>query len=142
MKKLILLPVLAGPLFLAGCLDFPNDADSTEIEGDFDGTFRITYNAGTDSAETEQGGVHFSFDGERYDVDGEKLYLPPRGGGKYEMGDGAIVLTDLEPHTDEFDHSLILDGTFNYELEGETLTMTQRRDERNRYRKIDLRRNP
>lgn len=89
------------------------------IEGEYNGTFTITYHVGTDSARTETGAVEFSFDDGRYDVDGEQRYLPPRGGGKYTIG-SSINLTDRELHTAEFDWSLILNGSFDYEMKENT----------------------
>ena len=139
MKDLIALVALAGLLFLTGCQDNPTTSDSVQIEGEYNGTFTITYHVGTDSARTETGAVEFSFDDGRYDVDGEQRYLPPRGGGKYTIG-SSINLTDRELHTAEFDWSLILNGSFDYEMKENTLTMTQLREDRNRYREIVLQR--
>lgn len=139
MKDLITSVALAGLLLLSGCQDNPTASDSVQIEGEYNGTFTITYHVGTDSARTETGAVEFSFDDGRYDVDGEQRYLPPRGGGKYTIG-RSINLTDREFHTAEFDWSLILNGSFDYELKESTLTMTQLSEDRNRYREIVLQR--
>jgi len=139
MKDLIALVALAGLLLLTGCQDNPTTSDSVQIEGEYNGTFTITYHVGTDSARTETGAVEFSFDDGRYDVDGEQRYLPPRGGGKYTIG-SSINLTDRELHTAEFDWSLILNGSFDYEMKENTLTMTQLSEDRNRHREIVLQR--
>lgn len=128
---------LTGLLLLAGCLGNLTGTETTDpvdLEGTYCGTFNLTSPAGT-----ETGAVRFSFDDGRYSVDGEQRYLPPRGGGTYEVED-KIVLRDDMRHTAEFDWTLILKGAFNYEIEDGTLTMTQRREEQGRYRKIVLQR--
>lgn len=139
MRDIITSVALSGLVLLTGCQDNLTATDSDQIEGEYSGTFSITYHVGTDSARTETGAVDFSFDDGSYDVNGEQRYLPPRGGGKYTVG-SKINLTDLEFHTEEFDPSLILNGSFDYKLEGDTLTMTQLREDRNRYREIVLQR--
>lgn len=135
-----LLATVVGLLTFAGCEGNPFTAsDRAALEGEYSGSFFVTFHVGTDSAKTETGPVTLALQDGRYQVDGERRYYPPRGGGKYEVSD-KIDLTDLEIHTTEFDPSLILNGPFGYKLEEGTLTLTQHQKTRDRYRKLVVQR--
>lgn len=106
--------------------------------GEYKGTFSITYNFASDSSYVQQGTTTFTFTDTSYYCYGDKYLLPPSGGGKYEIKGNIIILTDLVPHTAEFDWSLILSGEFEYTFDGKNFMLTQNDIKYYRYRKIDL----
>jgi hypothetical protein len=136
-KKYILLYVL----FFAACnITGPSSTGSIQ-PGTYEGSFSITYFAGTDSAATVISQTTFTFnDTGWYTCRGNLIYTPPVGGGEYKIINGLLCLKDLVPHTAEFDWSLILNGYFEITISGISLTLTQDDKTRSRYRYIVLKR--
>jgi hypothetical protein len=84
------------------------------LDGNYRGTFTITHSTGL----VQSGNVTFTFTGAQYTCTPERLYLPPSGGGSFELVGQAIRLRDTAVHTAEFDGTLILGGEFSFLFDG------------------------
>ena len=73
----------------------------------------------------------------KYSVIPEIRFLPPTGGGVYQVNNNVIIFSDTIPHT-EFDWTLILDGEFKFSLDDQVLTLRQNDTKYNRVRIISL----
>ena len=127
-------------LILALCLGFWSCSDlstgPTSIDGTYRGTFTVTHGSGL----VESGVVTISFVGGQYTCSPEQKYLPPSGSGLYVIVADTIRLTDTAAHTAEFDWTLILNGSFSFQLNGSDVVLSQQDSEHQRYRRIDLNR--
>lgn len=132
MKQIIVFTII---LLFAGCetLDFSEDTIQNIEAGNYSGIFIFTQ-----KNNVSQGKVKFTFTDNSYTCIPETQYLPPRGGGKYEIKSERILLTDLFSHTAEFDPSLILNGEFLYVRNNETIILIQKDKKRGRQRYIEL----
>ncbi len=126
-------------LILICCLNC-NKSISYEIlqVGTYNGIYSITHHYNTDWAFTESGPVTFIFTDTSYSCDGEKYLLPPSGGGEYFIMGETMILNDMVPHTAEFDWTLILDGGFDYALNGNNLCLEQVDVVHNRFHLISI----
>ena len=102
-------------------------------EGIYQGTFSITENFSTDSAETRSGFAQFIFDDSTYSCYGSF----PTGGGAFYIDIDSLILRDQVPHTADFDWSLILNGAYLYRYDGSKLYLRQL-DRFNRFREMFL----
>jgi len=132
MKPIIALSFL---MLFVGCeiSDFSNDQIHSIEAGNYSGIFIFR-----EKGYVSQGKVKFSFTENSYTCIPETQYLPPRGGGKYKIKIERIHLTDLFPHTAEFDPSLILNGEFLIVRKNIMIILTQKDEKRNRERYIEL----
>jgi hypothetical protein len=88
----------------------------------------------------EESKMSILFDGDRFQVTGSKGCAPP-GEGTYEIDEfGQIRFTDRTFHTAEFDWSLILDGSFDYEHGNGTLIIAREEPGKHRVRTMILNR--
>lgn len=122
-------------LLIFSCKDklTESSAVSPLEKGEYSGVFTFTENGNTAT-----GNVKFTFTDTSYTCTPEKRYLPPAGGGKYELQKDKLILTDLVIHTTEFDWTLILGGYFNYSKNSNTFVLTQEDKVYNRMRHIEL----
>lgn len=122
-------------IILFGCQLTENwDDPAQHIEsGNYSGLFIFT-----EHSNVSQGNVNFTFTSDSYTCVPEIPYLPPRGGGKYEIKSERILLTDLFPHTAEFDPSLILNGEFLFIKKNEVIIFIQKDKKRDRLRFMEL----
>jgi len=65
-------------------------------------------------------------------------FLPPIGGGKYDLIGEKIILTDLSPHRAHFDWSLILNGEFLFTRKDKSIILFQKDKKRERQRYVKL----
>ena len=132
MKYSILLVTL---LLVIGCKDKSTESSNSPLieRGEYNGIFTFTENENTSTSN-----VKFTFTDTLYTCVPQKVYMPPTGGGKYELQKDKIVLTDMVMHTAEFDWTLILGGDFSYSKSGNTIILIQDDKARNRFRKIEL----
>jgi hypothetical protein len=93
--------------------------------GTYNGIYSITHDYNSVFSFTESGPATFTFTDTSYHCHGEEYLLPPGGGGEYEIMGNVMVLHDMVDHTAEFDWTLILDGEFNYSLDGNNLILEQ-----------------
>ena len=102
MRTMISLAMLL--ILFNGCSDdgFPNSI----TDGTYVGIFTIKLEDG----QTKTGGVTFTFNGNSYSCNPEKLYLPPSGEGSFHVIGQVLRLKDTALHTAEFDWTLILNG--------------------------------
>lgn len=134
MRQIILFSFL---VILFGCKDkstdcFTDQAQSVEA-GNYSGIFIFT-----EKGNISHGNVRFTFTIDSYTCVPETQYLPPSGSGKYKIMNEKIILTDLVPHTAEFDWSLILNGEFLFIKKNEAIILIQKDKKRDRLRYIEL----
>lgn len=97
-------------LFIACQKD--NDNDSIDIGGLYSGTFNRT---GMDSST-----VKLDFSGNRFEGTSDQPKYPAICHGSFEANSNTIVFTDSCTWTADFDWSLILNGTYNLSLQGDS----------------------
>lgn len=127
-------------IFVAGCdgVETPpadNLDDSTEktkdpvkepsiFEGIYKGIFSVTYSVkpfpGFERQET--GGVTVTLEDGKFLCTGNANRIPVGGQGSYSISGNKIVFVSEGFYTADFDWNLILNGTYEYTLEGDKLT--------------------
>ncbi len=132
MKQIIVFSIM--PLF-AGCetLDFSEDTIQNVESGSYSGIFVFTQ-----KNNVSQGKVKFTFTDNSYTCVPEIEFLPPIGGGKYDLIGEKIILTDLSPHRAHFDWSLILNGEFLFTRKDKSIILFQKDKKRERQRYVKL----
>lgn len=101
--------------------------------GNYSGRFIFT-----EHGIVSQGNVYFTFTSDSYSCTPEIEFLPPDGGGKYEILNEKIILTDLSAHRANFDWSLILNSEFLFIRKDEKIFLIQKGKKRERQRYIEL----
>ena len=104
--------------------------------GTYAGTFTIVFSVGTDSAYTRESHALFVFSDSGSYTCGGGIFLP--GGGRYEVANDSLYLTDDWMRVAIWDWTQVLEGPFYYVVEGGKLMMTQRDSRLNRYRSLEL----
>ncbi|HSP88994.1 MAG TPA: hypothetical protein VLN45_12735 [Ignavibacteriaceae bacterium] len=106
----------------------------TPGNGTYEGIFTIVESNNS----TQSGKVTFTLSNNNYSSSPEKRYLPPAGGGAFQINKNKIFLEDKIIHTADFDWTLILNGEFEFTYDGVKLILTQNDLQFNRFRKIEL----
>ena len=138
------LPLLLTVLVLSACAAAPPAGDedpvtSLELDGVYRGRYWVTFEDGSSEQRRMDGPVTMRFTGGNYEIEGDRLYLPPSGGGEFYIDGRVLVLDDTAMHTADFDWSLILKGRFDIDMGGDgTVRLTQRDLDRSRYHELEL----
>ncbi|OGU75359.1 MAG: hypothetical protein A2V93_09845 [Ignavibacteria bacterium RBG_16_34_14] len=133
MKRLInFLLIVILICFFYSCAE--EEIYSTFEDGVYEGTFTMVESNNT----IHTGKVTFSFIHNKYICIPESQFLPPSGGGNFQISKNILTLEDKVAHTANFDWSLILNGKFNFTYDGKKLILKQNDRINNRYRTIDL----
>ncbi len=120
LKKYILIFI---SFFFISCED-DNETQLLQL-GTYEGTYTVIFNYGTSESHTNYSETQLIL-GEGYYKITENTYItPPYSLGKYELSSTNIIFQDTIIHTAEFDWSLIIHGEYQYEFEGNKLTMSQ-----------------
>lgn len=93
--------------------------------GTYEGTYTVVFNYGKSNSYTNSGETQLILGQDYYSITGNTYITPPFSLGKYELSSTNIVFQDTIYHTAEFDGSLIIHGEYQYEFDGNTLTMSQ-----------------
>ena len=140
MKSIIPLITVVVILISCGAVD-----PISVIDGNYEGTYSITHNYGTDSAYTKQGKISFEFSkgrysyiGEYYSENGWNYYLLPESSGIFQFNRRKVKLVDNGRHNGYVDWTLFLNGDFDYLFDGKKLSMTQVDEGNNYHHKLML----
>ena len=117
MRKItLLLATFAVVAFFSGCEKFP--CHEME-EGTYTGTFKVTY-----ANETKTGTTTINLKNDVYTCSAASDRIPAGGSGSYKMHKGKITFSDEGVWTGDFDWNLVLDGEYDYDLDGKTLKIS------------------
>ncbi len=143
MRSLSSLLFLSLGLWIAGCAATPPRAESEnpiELSGVYRGTYWITDHEGTSEQYRESGMCTMRFADGRYQIEGDRIGLPPDGGGEYRIEGDQLQLTDTAQHTADFDWSLILSGRFQIDAGDDGYIRLEQHDlAHNRLHELELR---
>lgn len=120
---------------LFGCeqVEYFDNQEHIIEAGNYSGLFIFT-----EHGIVSQGNVYFTFTSDSYTCTPEIEFLPPGGGGKYEILNEKIILKDLIGHRANFNWSLILNGEFLFIRKDEKIFLIQKDKKRDRLRYIEL----
>jgi len=132
---LVVFVLIAGlPL---GCDLFGSEKDDgvppTLVEGEYDARYFVRFKdidapEGQDPKNEHRGELFCIFRGEDAFWDCQaRVGQPVTAAGSYEINDGELVLHDTNPKRANFNWGLSPSGKYDYELDGDTLTLTQGR---------------
>tara|TARA_R110000868_G_scaffold304437_14_gene565176 strand:- start:16220 stop:16621 length:402 start_codon:yes stop_codon:yes gene_type:complete len=117
MKKILF--VIIFTLFITSCSS--NDSSESIIEGDFSGTFsRVQGNARYATAE-----VSITFSNGTFEGVSNINDYPAICNGTFEIVKDEIIFSNDCAFTADFDWTYILDGTFDYQLNGSELRISK-----------------
>jgi len=85
-------------------------------EGTYTGTFKVTY-----ANETKSGTTTIKLKDSEYSCDAGANRYPAGGSGSYKMHKGKITFSDEGVWTGDFDWNLVLNGEYEYKLDGKEL---------------------
>ncbi|HKI84516.1 MAG TPA: hypothetical protein VKA63_09285 [Candidatus Krumholzibacteria bacterium] len=143
MRRLSSLVVLSLALWIAACAAPSPRTDSEkpiELSGTYRGTYWITDHEGTSEQYRESGTCTMRFDDGHYEIEGDRIGLPPEGGGEYRVEGDQLQLTDTMQHTADFDWSLILSGRFQIDAGDDGYIRLEQHDlAHNRLHELELR---
>jgi len=129
MRKITLLfATIAVAIFFYGCEKF--SCHEME-EGTYTGTFKVTYASETKTGTTT---VDLKKDSE-YAASAGSDNIPAAGSGTYKMRKGKITFSDTMTRIQiaDLDPNLILDGEYEYELDGKNLKIWADKNEVGHY---------
>ena len=105
---------------LGGCSD--HDISTVEsVQGEYEGIFYRT----TPSGEQSRSKIHLTFTGDYFEGNSETVKYPAICGGDFNLDGKTITFKNTCVWTAEFDWTLILDGSFAIQREGERITMVK-----------------
>lgn len=113
---------------LLGVLIISCTKEKLEENSTYSGTFTVSYNG-----EKESGPASITFEHNTYNSTGNSDYIPAGGNGSFEKEQDSIYFSDVNFWTANFDWHLILNGSYSYKTEGDSLVLTKRKGE-NLYR--------
>lgn len=121
MKKIVFVFLLVA--IFCGCSD-SSEQNGINLEGTFTGTFTVDYSGGTQFS----GDVTVIFsDKNKYQCSGNgnnNDFYPAGGNGTYEMDESKILFSDGNIWLAHFDWNLILNGAYDYEMNGNQLIVS------------------
>jgi hypothetical protein len=97
----------------------------TTLEGEYEGTFTVEYQ----NDQTFSNPVEVSFGGGEFSSSTGPNRFPAGGSGAYEVENNTIQFTDKNIWTADFDWNLILNGTYNYTINENTLTLSANKND-------------
>lgn len=109
---------------LLGVLIISCTKEKLEENSTYSGIFTVSYNG-----EKEAGPASITFEDNTYNSTGNSDYIPAGGNGSYVKRKDSIYFSDVNFWTANFDWNLILDGSYSYKSEGDSLVMTKRKGE-------------
>lgn len=117
--KTVLITILA--ISFNACENDVNN-DNESLNGDYTGIFTVEYSVGGD---TFSNPVNLSFNSENnYQSSGNDNFIPAGGSGTYEKTTTTINFSDNNVWTANFDGNLILNGEYNYTINGNELIIS------------------
>ncbi|TXN36934.1 hypothetical protein FVB32_01205 [Flagellimonas hymeniacidonis] len=102
-----------------------NDDFLTTLEGNYEGTFTVEYK----NDETFSNPVEVSFSEDQFSSTTGTDRFPAGGNGTYKVENNTIQFTDKNIWTADFDWNLILNGTYNYTINKNTLTLSANKND-------------
>lgn len=102
-----------------------DDNFSTTLEGEYEGTFTVEYQ----NDQTFSNPVEVSFSGGEFSSSTGANRFPAGGNGAYNVENNTIQFTDENIWTADFDWNLILNGTYNYTINGNTLILSANKND-------------
>ena len=124
--KVKLLKIICVLIFAMTLIACTKDEETTNqnVNGKYSGIFTVEYLNGT----TFSNPVTINFNGEKeYNSSGNgnnNDFYPAGGNGTYEKGEATIVFYDTNHWLANFDWNLILNGSYNYVLDGDKLVIS------------------
>lgn len=124
MFKIIVITIFF--LSLNSCNNDDNNNQPQNLEGSYTGTFTVEYLNG----DTFSNPVTVSFNGENnYQSSSNDDYFPAGGSGTYEKDNSMINFNDVNQWTANFDWNLILNGEYNYSINGNELMISANKND-------------
>ena len=114
-------------IILISFLGCDNETPKIE-EGTYVGTFTVFY-----SSSIESGTTTIVLKDSEYNCSGNSDRIPAGGSGTYSSENGKITFTDKNFWTAEFDWGLILNGDYNYSMNGNELLLIAEKGDLGRY---------
>jgi len=102
------------------------------LEGEYKGTFTVEYQ----NDQTFSNPVEVSFSGGEFSSSTGANRFPAGGNGAYEVEKNTIQFTDKNIWTADFDWNLILNGTYNYTINGNMLTLSANKNDVGLYKYV------
>ena len=94
--------------------------DELRIGGEtYSGSFIVTY-----TSSTQTGSTSIVFKNGNYTCVSDTNRIPAGGSGTYSIDNGKIIFHDTNIWTADFDWNLILNGEYDYTLDGNNLTIS------------------
>ena len=123
--------IFAGLLsiFCSSCNNKSHDDFQQNLTGDYTGTFSVVYSDGMTKSNTAS--ISFT-EGNTYSSSGngnKNDFYPAGGKGTYEMDRSTITFRENDIWLAHFDWNLILEGTYNYEKNGDYLTISANKND-------------
>lgn len=144
MRSMHSLLLLSLVLWVAACSAPPPRTETEgpiELSGTYRGTYWITEHDGSSEQYRQSGLCTMRFHDGHYEIEGDRIDLPPDGGGEYRVDGDQLQLTDTMQHTADFDWSLILSGRFQIDAGQDGYIRLEQRDlVHNRLHELELRR--
>jgi hypothetical protein len=107
--------------------------EPTTLElGNYEGTYTFIWNLGLENQESETCNTELSFFEGGYGIKEVQHICPPSSAGSCEITLTTITFQDTIFHTADFDHTLIIHGTYDYTFDNYTLEMSQINSEQGR----------
>jgi|GEM_PF-5290266 len=128
MKNLVLLMI---PLLIltASCEDAnqPSSVEETVTlePGHYKGTYTYIWQVGSGNEDSVTCNTELILLESEYSISAIQRNCPPRSAGSCEITSTTITFQDTAVHTAEFDHALIIHGTYDYTFDDPTLEMSQ-----------------
>lgn len=102
--------------------------DLTSLKGTYTGTF--IYSFPESSATPQRGDVTITFNGSNFHCSANPDRIPAGGAGTVTViNDQQVKFEDQNMWTADFDWGLILDGTYAYEVRGDSMFLAKYRDD-------------
>ena len=106
--------------------------------GTYVGEYTAIFHYGTSEAFSNSGQTELTLSDDGYCITETTYVTPPASCCTYELNETTITFQDTIIHTAEFDWTLIIDGEYNYEFDGNHLVMFQINTQQKRKYTYDL----
>jgi len=101
------------------------DDTVTLAPGEYSGTYTCIHDFGSEHEKTATCTTEFQLWNDWYYVKEMSYLCPPRSSGECRTTSATISFTDHTIHHDDFDHTLIIDGTYDYSFDKLNLELSQ-----------------
>lgn len=99
---------------------------TTHIDGTYSGVFEMSNTDSAANAAPKKGHVSVNFTGIDYTCSTNMNYAYAGGAGKFFVKKDVMTFTDTLMHPASFDWNMVLNGSYTYRIEGDSITLVKK----------------